>query len=176
MARTEILISGFGGQGVIRIGQILGLAGVLSGLHATMLKSHGTETRGGYVRAQVVLSDEEIDSPVTDDPDIFIAMSKAAYQRFYTLVSDKGTIVYDPAYVQPDGGSPARHIAEPARDLAVNNFGREIFANMIIYGRIIRLLDGKIDRETAQNALRQIIPRYIEENLRAFDIGFEDRT
>ncbi|MGN0649474.1 MAG: 2-oxoacid:acceptor oxidoreductase family protein [Oscillospiraceae bacterium] len=172
MARTEILISGFGGQGVIRIGQTLGLAGVLSGLHATMLKSHGTETRGGYVRAQVVLSDEEIDSPVTDNPDFFIAMSKAAYQRFYTTVPEHGVIVYDPAYVQPDPDYPAKSLAVAARDLSVENFGKELYANMIIYGKIIRLLDGKIDSETAKNALKQIIPRFIDENLRAFDLGF----
>lgn len=172
MSRTEILISGFGGQGVIRIGQTLGLAGVLSGLHATMLKSHGTETRGGYVRAQVVISDEEIDSPVTDNPEIFIAMSKAAYQRFYNTVPQHGIIVYDPAYVQPDESYPAKQIAVPARDLAVENFGKELYANMIIFGKIIKLLDGKIDRQTAQNALKQIIPRFIDDNLKAFDIGF----
>lgn len=172
MSRTEILISGFGGQGVIRIGQILGLAGVLSGLRATMLKSHGTETRGGYVRAQVVLSDEEIDRPVTDNPDIFIAMSKAAYQRFYKTVDENGVIVYDPGYVEPDESSPAKQIAVPARDLSVDNFGKELFANMIIFGKIIRLLDGKIDRQTAKDALMQIIPRFIDDNLKAFDIGF----
>jgi 2-oxoglutarate ferredoxin oxidoreductase subunit gamma len=54
--RTEILISGFGGQGVVRMGQILGLCAIKQGHRVTMLKSHGTETRGGYVRAQVVLS------------------------------------------------------------------------------------------------------------------------
>src|SRR5213595_3705862 len=51
-SRIEILISGFGGQGVIRLGQILGLTAIEQGLKVTMLKSHGTETRGGYVRAQ----------------------------------------------------------------------------------------------------------------------------
>ena len=56
MARTEILISGFGGQGVVRMGQILGLCAINQGHRVTMLKSHGTETRGGYVRAQIVIS------------------------------------------------------------------------------------------------------------------------
>ena len=54
--RTEILISGFGGQGVVRMGQILGLCAINQGHRVTMLKSHGTETRGGYVRAQIVIS------------------------------------------------------------------------------------------------------------------------
>ena len=76
--RVEILVSGFGGQGVVRVGQILSTAAVNSGLHTTMLVSHGTETRGGYVRSQVVISDEQIDSPVIEDPDFFCALSKAA--------------------------------------------------------------------------------------------------
>jgi 2-oxoglutarate ferredoxin oxidoreductase subunit gamma len=63
-ARTEILISGFGGQGVIRMGQILGLCAINQGQRVTMLKSHGTETRGGYVRAQVVIAPDYVDSPV----------------------------------------------------------------------------------------------------------------
>jgi len=53
--RTEVLVSGFGGQGVVRIGQILGVSSVLEGLFTTMLVSHGTETRGGYVRTQIVI-------------------------------------------------------------------------------------------------------------------------
>ena len=64
--RTEILISGFGGQGVIRMGQILGLCAIKQGHRVTMLKSHGTETRGGYVRAQLVIAPEYVDSPVVD--------------------------------------------------------------------------------------------------------------
>jgi 2-oxoglutarate ferredoxin oxidoreductase subunit gamma len=71
MTRVEILISGFGGQGVVKLGQILATAAVHAGRHATMLVSHGTETRGGYVRSQVVMADEAIDSPVVERPDFF---------------------------------------------------------------------------------------------------------
>lgn len=172
MARTEVLISGFGGQGVVRIGQTLGLAAVLSDLHTTMLVSHGTETRGGYVRTQVVLSDELIDSPVIENPDYFCAMSKAAYQRFSHMV-DKGILIYDPGFVEPDTSLPCRQIAVSARNLSAEHFGRELFANMIIYGYIVRRLEGKIDKEKAIEALKQRIPRSIEENIRAFELGYQ---
>ena len=76
--RIEIVASGFGGQGVVRLGQIVGEAGVKQGLHVTMLKSHGTEMRGGYVRSQVVLSKSIIDSPMCESPDYFVALSKGA--------------------------------------------------------------------------------------------------
>ena len=97
--RVEIVASGFGGQGVVRLGQILGEAAVKQGLHVTMLKSHGTEMRGGYVRSQVVLSKELIDSPMCESPDYFVALSSAAYKRFKDTLPDYGTIVYDPSFV-----------------------------------------------------------------------------
>ena len=69
--RLEIVASGFGGQGVVRLGQVLGEAAVKEGLRVTMLKSHGTEMRGGYVRSQVVVSKNAIDSPMCETPDFF---------------------------------------------------------------------------------------------------------
>src|SRR5262252_8895356 len=93
-ARTEILISGFGGQGVIRMGQILGLCAIKQGHRVTMLKSHGTETRGGYVRAQLVISPDYVDSPVVEQADVFVAFSAPAYAKFYG--SCRGWILYDP--------------------------------------------------------------------------------
>ena len=74
--RIEFLCSGFGGQGVVRVGQIIGDAAVQAGLHATMLISHGTETRGGYVRSQVIISEEPIASPVVETPTCFVALSQ----------------------------------------------------------------------------------------------------
>jgi 2-oxoglutarate ferredoxin oxidoreductase subunit gamma len=98
--RIEIVASGFGGQGVVRLGQIIGEAGVKQGLRVAMLKSHGTEMRGGYVRSQVVLSEDPIDSPMCESPDYFIALSGAAYERFKDTVSNNGIILYDPAFVE----------------------------------------------------------------------------
>src|SRR6266571_3115052 len=84
--RTEILISGFGGQGVIRMGQILGLAAIKQGHRVTMLKSHGTETRGGYVRAQIVISPTYVDSPVVEAADVFVAFSALAKERLNNVL------------------------------------------------------------------------------------------
>jgi 2-oxoglutarate ferredoxin oxidoreductase subunit gamma len=169
--RIEILISGFGGQGIVKTGQITGTASVLEGFFTTMLVSHGTETRGGYVRTQVVISDEEIDSPILENPAIFCALSKAAYNRFYRTV-DTGLIIYDPAYVEIDVDKKARHLSLPARDLAVSRLGSEIFANMIVFGKLIALLDGKISKENALAALRSVMHKKTEENCKAFEIGY----
>ena len=112
-ARTEILISGFGGQGVIRMGQILGLCAINQGHRVTMLKSHGTETRGGYVRAQLVISPEYVDSPVVEHADVFVAFSAPAYKKFFDHC--RGKILYDPEMVEEiRGEAPERHVAVPA--------------------------------------------------------------
>src|SRR5439155_14704015 len=92
--RTEILISGFGGQGVIRMGQILGLCAIKQGHRVTMLKSHGTETRGGYVRAQLVIPPRYVDSPVVENSNAFAAFPAPAYRRFFEFC--RGRIPSDP--------------------------------------------------------------------------------
>jgi 2-oxoglutarate ferredoxin oxidoreductase subunit gamma len=169
MIRKEILISGFGGQGVVMAGRILGYATVLAGLRATMLVSHGTETRGGYVRSQVVVSDDLIDSPAVERPDIFCALSQAAYGRFLNLVSD-GVVLYDPDFVTPDRLQDVAHFAVPARALAVEKVGNELSANIVVLGVILQKL-GLIPLEQGLQAVREIIPRYVEINLRALEIG-----
>lgn len=172
--RVEIVASGFGGQGVVRLGQVLGEAAVKQGLHVTMLKSHGTEMRGGYVRSQVVLSEKTIDSPMCENPDIFLALSKAAYNRFKDTVPAGGLILFDPAFVDAiDEGLPCTHKPIPAKDLAMENFGRAIFSNSIALGALARLLgEGGLDKEKVLESILEIIPKYHEENKDAFEIGY----
>ena len=167
--RTEILISGFGGQGVIRMGQILGLCAIRQGHRVTMLKSHGTETRGGYVRAQLVISPTYVDSPVVEAADVFVAFSAPAYKRFYDLC--RGTIVYDPELVEevrPD--APERHVAVPATALAKERFNNVLFANMIMLGAVTRL--ARMDHSAMKSTMLEVIPRFHEQNTAALDLGY----
>ena len=168
--RTEILASGFGGQGVVRLGQMVGMAAVRQGFRVTMLKSHGTEQRGGYVRTQVVVSPEEIDSPLVEDPDFFCALSSAAYKQFGRLVRE-GMILYDPAFVEIDQGRDVRQVAVPAKDAAVDRLGRPIYANTIMLGALTAAI-GFLDKETMIAAMLDIIPKFKAENQEAFEIGF----
>jgi 2-oxoglutarate ferredoxin oxidoreductase subunit gamma len=167
--RTEILISGFGGQGVIRMGQILGMCAIKQGHRVTMLKSHGTETRGGYVRAQLVISPEYVDSPVVENADVFVAFSAPAYKRFYDLC--RGKILYDPEMVdevRPD--APERNVEIADTALAKERFGNILFANMIMLGALTRLAG--MDFEAMRKAMLEVIPRFHDENLKALDLGY----
>lgn len=170
-ARTEILVSGRGGQGVVRLGQILGLAAVRQGLAATMLISHGTETRGGYVRSQVVIAGGFVDSPVVEHADCFCALSPEAYARFGGLVT--GTLIFDPEVVRPDGDPARRRLSLPAGAVAERELQNRILSNVVFLGAACRVLDGVLDRERVLEALVERIPRFPEENRRAFQRGWE---
>lgn len=169
--RSEILASGFGGQGVVRLGQVLGEAAVKQGYRVTMLKSHGTEMRGGYVRSQLVISKEPIDSPMVEFPDLFVALSLAAYRAFKHLVKE-GVILYDPAFVveiDPELGCVQTPV--PAKDLSVQHFGRAVFANTIMLGVIAHTMK-TLDPEIILQSILHIIPKYHDENKKAFQLGY----
>ena len=167
--RTEILISGFGGQGVIRMGQILGLCAIKQGQRVTMLKSHGTETRGGYVRAQLVIAPDYVDSPVVENADVFVAFSAPAYKKFYEHC--RGHVLYDPEMVtEVRDEAPERHVAVPATALAKERFNNVLFANMIMLGALTRL--SGLDYEAMKGAMLEVIPRFHEQNLSAMDVGY----
>jgi len=171
--RIEFVASGFGGQGVVRLGQIVGEAGVKQGLRVAMLKSHGTEMRGGYVRSQVVLSKDVIDSPMCESPDYFIALSSAAYEKFKDTVPDYGIIVYDPAFVETiDENLKCTQKAFPAKELSVENFNNALFANTLVLGVIARLVD-VLDKDVLLESMLAIIPKFHDRNRKAFQIGYD---
>lgn len=172
--RIEIVASGFGGQGVVRLGQVLGEAAVKAGLRVNMLKSHGTEMRGGYVRSQVVISSQAIDSPMCENPDYFVALSSAAYERFKGIVPVHGLILYDPSFVAKiDHQLSCGQKALPAKEMAVEKFGRPIFSNSIALGAMAKLLEGVIDKAIILESLLDVIPKFHDLNREAFEAGYQ---
>jgi 2-oxoglutarate ferredoxin oxidoreductase subunit gamma len=171
MMRREILISGFGGQGVVLAGRILGYAAVLRGLRASMLISHGTETRGGYVRSQVVISDDMIDSPIVETPDIFCALSQSAYDRFTHLMGAGGVVFYESGLVSPNAACPARQTPVPAQTLAAEKFGSGLFANSIMLGVMFRHLE-LIPQDLCRAAVEALAPRDKDKNAEALALGW----
>ena len=171
--RIELVASGFGGQGVVRLGQIMGQAAVKQGLHVTMLKSHGTEMRGGYVRSQLVISKRTIDSPMCESPDYLVALSSAAYNRFKDTVPADGLILYDPGFVETlDETLSCTQEAVPAKDLSVEHFGRPMFANTILLGRLAKHFDGILDKGIVLESILEVIPKFHDENRAAFEVGY----
>jgi 2-oxoglutarate ferredoxin oxidoreductase subunit gamma len=168
--RNEIRISGFGGQGVVLAGYILGKAfSLYANLEAVMTQSYGPEARGGASSANIVVSNREIAYPFVEYPDILVALSQEAYTKFRPTAKDDALILIDEDLVEPLPDDSIYMI--PATRLA-EDLGRRIVANMIMIG-FFTSVTGLIEREKMEESLKTTVkPKTIPLNLEAFGIGF----
>ncbi len=171
----DIKVSGFGGQGIIRIGMILGKAAALhGGKSATLTQSFGPEARGGACSAQLVVSDEVILYPYLVKPQILIAMSQEAYEKFEPELADDGTLLLEADLVRPH--AVRGHIKQysiPATRMA-EKLGNRLFANLVMLGFIVAIT-GIVTRQALLDALPGTVPdRLLQKNIQAFEQGYEE--
>jgi 2-oxoglutarate ferredoxin oxidoreductase subunit gamma len=173
MKRTELRISGFGGQGVILAAYVLGKAcAVVENGHATLNQSFGPEARGSACSAQLILSSEPVTYPYVRSIDTLVAMSQDAYRLFADEVKEDGLILIDEDLVTPQAKSRARVLRVPATRIA-EDLGRRIIANMVMVGFFAASTD-LLGVESVRTAIRTSVPSGTEDvNLAAFDAGFE---
>lgn len=95
--KEEIVIAGFGGQGVLSMGKILAYAGLMDNLEVTWMPSYGPEQRGGTANVTVILSDKPISSPVLDTFDTAVVLNQQSLDKFQSKVKPGGTLIYDPS-------------------------------------------------------------------------------
>lgn len=95
--KEEIVIAGFGGQGVLSMGKILAYAGLMDKLEVTWMPSYGPEQRGGTANVTVILSDKPISSPVLDTFDTAVVLNQQSLDKFQSKVKPGGTLIYDPS-------------------------------------------------------------------------------
>lgn len=176
MNRLEIRLSGFGGQGIIRSGEIIGKAAVLyDNKYATFTQSYGPESRGGACAAQVAIADDpvELSYPHVVDPSILVIMSQGAYNKYVPGFRRDGLLIVDNSLVELDKaaegvrvlGVPATHLAE--------ELGRRIVANVVMLGFVAAVIDIAAP-EAIKRAVLDSVPKGTEElNEQAFDAGLE---
>ena len=172
MSTIKIRVAGFGGQGVILSGYIIGkAASIYDKKEATLIQSYGPEARGEACSSQVIISDTTINYPLVDTPDVLIAMSQEGYKKFEASVKKDGVILVDEDLVSP---SPTdnRVMKIPATRIA-EELGRKVVANMVMLGFFtsqckIVSIDGMRDSiETS------VLKGTEELNLNAFNHGYE---
>jgi 2-oxoglutarate ferredoxin oxidoreductase subunit gamma len=172
MARVEMRFAGFGGQGLLLAGIMLGhAASILAGKHAAQTQSYGTEARGGASQCNVVIDDEPITYVGVVHPDVFVCMSQEAYDKLIGDLKEGGIVFYDTYLVKIKDVPDAKQIPIPATKAAMDVLERKIVANMVILGSVI---EGTkvLDADIVKDCIRDNVPEGTEElNLRAFDKG-----
>jgi 2-oxoglutarate ferredoxin oxidoreductase subunit gamma len=172
VSRTEIRITGFGGQGVILAGHIIGRAcAVEGGQHATMIQSFGPEARGSACSATLTVSDREVLYPYIQRPDVFVVMSGEGYEKHAHELKDDGTLVYEKDLVRPDPKPGQRTFGVSSTRIAEEQ-GRAIVQNIVMVG-FFAAVTRIVPREAMREAVKASVPAGTEElNIKAFDAGW----
>ena len=170
--RKSIRLAGFGGQGVITMGYVLAnAASIHDGHHALMTQSYGPEARGGSCRSDVIISDESIDYPKSNEIDTLVALSNDSYHSFIGAVKEGGVVIYESDQVDIPGKKPSvEYYGIPALAKATE-LGNPLVANMIMLGAT-QAVTKMFDMEALKKSITDRFPRFVDLNLKALEEGF----
>lgn len=173
--KQSFVFSGSGGQGIMSAGITLAHTAIDMGKHATYLPEYGPEQRGGSAKCTVVISDDEIVSPLPKQCDNLIVMNEQAYAKFEEDIKEGGVLLMNASRVAAKNRDDVREIAAPVDDIALE-LGSEKAANIVLLGILIGAT-GVVNRETLATSLEEKFrdkkPGILEMNLKALDKGIE---
>jgi 2-oxoglutarate ferredoxin oxidoreductase subunit gamma len=173
---TKVIIAGFGGQGVVLIGTLLSYSAMVEGKHTTFFPSYGAEMRGGTANCSVIVSDEEISSPVVNQPDCVVAMNIASLDKFENRVLPGGTVFVNSSLVKRElQRSDVEEVRIPANEIA-EKLGSSRAANMVMLGGVIHKT-GAVKLESAIANLEKVLSEramaLLDTDRKALREGFE---
>ncbi len=169
MARTEVRIAGFGGQGIVLAGAILGEAAIMAGMEAVQTQSYGPESRGGAARSEIVISDQAVDYPRVTCPDVLVVLSTAAMEKYGEDLGENTEIVVDNDLVQMEVPRAER----VPFSMTADDLGRRIVANIVMLGFISNRFK-LVPRKSMEGSILKRIPKGTEElNMGAFQAGWD---
>lgn len=172
----NMIAAGFGGQGVMVLGQLVAYSGIAQGLHVTWIPSYGPEMRGGTANCAVVVSDDEIGSPVVNKSDITIVMNQPSLTKFEDSVKPGGVLIYNSDLVNYENQrEDITVISVPAQTIA-HEIGSDKVANIVVLGALVEatgIVDNEICIETIKEKLGKRKPKFLPMNLEAFEKGMK---
>ncbi len=176
MKTTQILIAGFGGQGILFAGKFLAYKGLMEDLQVSWLPSYGPEMRGGTANCNVILSESPVGSPIVTTPDVLIAMNLPSLQKYVDTVAPGGQIYVDSALIDVKvERSDVEVFYIPATQLAKDQ-GIATLANMIIVGALLEH-NPQLSFDGVEAVVSHLVPpkkaALIELNMKALRIGKE---
>jgi 2-oxoglutarate ferredoxin oxidoreductase subunit gamma len=170
--RFEIRVAGFGGQGVVTIGRVLGTAfTIYEGINSVNTRSYGPESRGGACRSEVVVSQGEIHYPSVRKADVLVALSQPALDKYIQDLKEDGILLVDPPSVD---NVPENLVCYeiPAMEIA-HSVGNVKYQNSAVLGALAALLESTLKKESLKSAVSENVPtETIEKNLEAFEAGW----
>ncbi len=174
---TQILLSGFGGQGILFTGKFLAYKGLLQDKNVSWLPSYGPEMRGGTASCSVIISDEEVGSPIISQPDVLIAMNLPSFEKFEPTVRPGGIVIADSSLIEAKSTRTDIDVYYiPATALA-SDMGKQSLANMIILGKLLKVMND-FNEDEIKTVLSKVIPPkkadMLDINLKAMQLGSEN--
>jgi len=172
MSTTMLRFAGFGGQGIIKAGEILGMAAVADGKRALQNQSYGSSARGGLCTSDVCISAGEIHEIEPEEFDVLVALSQDSCAAFLRQLRPGGTLIYEEDLVKiPEGYAGQAH-AIPATRIAAQDLGRRIVTNMVVLG-FCGAVTGLVSRLSLERTVEKNVPPGTQAlNLRAFAEGW----
>jgi 2-oxoglutarate ferredoxin oxidoreductase subunit gamma len=169
----EIRLSGSGGQGLILGGIILANAAVHDKRRVTQTQSYGPESRGGYSRADVIISDKEIHYPEATHFDILLALTQEACDKYIFDLKEKGTLIVDTTYVKNISVMSENVYEVPFTEIVIDKLGSPITTNICSLSFLIKAT-GIVKEESLKKAISESVkPAFVDLNLKAMQLGFE---
>lgn len=170
---TEIRLSGSGGQGLILAGIILAKAAVHDKRRVTQTQSYGPESRGGYSRADVLISDEEIFFPEATSFDVLLALTQEACDKYIFDLREKGTLVVDTTYVKNISVMSENVYEVPFTDEVMEKLGSPITTNICSLAFLVKAT-GIVKEASLKLAISETVkPAFVDLNLKAMQLGFD---
>jgi 2-oxoglutarate ferredoxin oxidoreductase subunit gamma len=168
----QVLLSGFGGQGIVLAGHLLGQAGAADGKRVAVASSYGAQARGSDCASEIILSSEPIDFPHLTVADILMAMSQRGYDQSQAEVKlESGIILYDQDQVKPNESLGLRQIGIPATEYAVKRLKNGQVANIILTASLVEITK-LVSLKSFRQAIRaHVSPRFQDLNLKAMQVG-----
>ena len=173
---TELLIAGFGGQGVLFAGKCIAYKGLFEGRELSWLPSYGPEMRGGTANCSVVLSDDPVGSPIVNTPDVLIVMNLPSLDKYESAVVPGGKVFVDSTLIgRPVERADLTPFYVPATRLAQEN-GVPGLATMIMVGKVLKECDFT-SFDGIEDAVRSVVsakhPEMLDVNLKALRLGYD---
>ena len=176
MSTTQILIAGFGGQGVLFAGKLLAYKGLLNDKQVSWLPSYGPEMRGGTANCSVIISDEPVGSPIVSAPDVLVAMNLPSLEKYENDVVSGGIIIVDSTLIDKKvERSDVITYYVPATKMAKDE-GFATLANMILMGKLMKVCDA-VDFDGVDATVQKVVPpkkaNLIDINIKALKTGYD---